>query len=546
MRRQAGGTAVTSGTGGRIPRARRALFAASALLALSVVGVVAQAGPPPEPLSRWSPIDAEIANLVVRGVLPVEALAFLPIDRAELARWLGAETRGGAAAGGLSAEVVRRVLGASDSRGLRLHRSARETLISTPYLRLMPLIEDGDATWTEDSRVGLRTIYDYDSTLALVSDIFAAEVPDGRSFADPLIAGTDFILHTEEATLSARLGPLRLRAGRDRHRWGPGMSGTLLLSDDGAPFNFAEYQLRLGEHLRFLALSGFTDRRAAPPVDSAGAVLPGVNPDRARSLAAHRLQWEVTPKLTIAVAEAARYQGGAHPLYLAGIVPYTLVERLDQQGAPADSTRRFSRNNVLWSADVAWRFRPAALAHGEILADDIAMETSGMPTRGGYQFGVRWAPQWRGWDWTLGAEYTRVSNYTYSVYYQDACQCDWEHLGQPLGYGLGPDVANLLLHAWTAPSSSWSVDAWVELTRKGEGAIGKPVRPSAQGCGCGAWTLSEAITRTTAIGARVQHRFWPRPRVLCPIWLGGSAEGLWTEPGESARARVRLTVGVGG
>jgi hypothetical protein len=285
-------------------------------------------------------------------------------------------------------------------------------------------------------------------------------------------------------------------------------------------------------------------------------VPPGVNPDRARSLAAHRLQWDVTPRLTVAVAEAARYQGGAHPLYLLGIVPYTLVERLDQQEGPPDSTRAYARNNVLWSADVEWRFWPAAMLYAEVLADDIATESSAMPTRGGFQLGARWAPRGRGWDWTLGAEYTRVSNYTYSVYYQDVCQCDWEHLGEPLGYGLGPDVEDLLVHAWAAPTLSWSAKAWLELTRKGEGAIGKPWQPESGSCGCrasaapgdesGAWTLSGTVTRTTALGLEVRHRFWPRARMLCPAWFGASIEGLWTQPEDRAQARVRLAAGVGG
>jgi len=258
----------------------------------------------------------------------------------------------------------------------------------------------------------------------------------------------------------------------------------------------------------------------------------------------------VTPRLTIAVAEAARYQGGAHALYLLGIVPYTLVERLDLQAAPSDSTRHFARNNVLWSADVAWRAAPATLLYAEVLADDIAMESSDMPTRGGFQLGARVCPAWRGWGWTLGAEYTRISNYTYSVYYQDVCQCDWEHLGEPLGYGLGPDVENLLLHAWTAPALSWSASAWLDVTRKGEGAIGKPWQPASESCACGAepgaWTLSGSVTRTTALGLAVQHRFWPRARVLCPAWVGASIEGRWAQPDDRAVARVRLSAGVGG
>jgi hypothetical protein len=435
--------------------------------------------------------------------------------------------------------------------GFALYDRPAQLLVASPYARFMPRIEDGDWHWTEDSRVGVRTTYHAGRSLVITSDIFAAKIRNARRFADPLVAGTDFILHTEESTISARAGPARLRLGRDRHRWGPGASGTLLLSDAAAPFDFAEYELRLGGRVRFLALTGITNRHAPLPVDTTGAVLPGANTDRQRSLAAHRLLWDVTPRLTLAVAEAARFQGGPGFLYLSGVVPYTLVERLDLQDELSDSTRSFSRNNVLWSADVEWRAFENALLYGEVLADDIATKSADMPTRGGFQVGVSWAPAWRGWDWTLGAEYTRVSNFTYSVYYQDLCQCDWEHQGEPLGYALGPDAENLLLRAWVAPTPSWSGRAWLQVTRHGEGAIGKPWRPGST-CGCGgdasdrAWSLSGVVTRTTSLGAGARYRLWPRSRVLWPMWLGGSVEGAWVEPAGKAHLRLGLELSVGG
>jgi len=542
-------------------RGRGARIAAAILLsglALATPRVThATSGGPPEALSRWLAIDDEIENLVVRGDLPVGALGFRPIDRADLADWLRADGRLRAEPEGFSAAIVRGVLGDHRARGLSLRDNRRESLAIAPYLRVMPRAEDGDWSWTENSRIGLRASYGFDSTLAIVTDIFAAEIAKGREFADPLVAGTDFILHTEESTISARLGPARLRLGRDRHRWGPGASGTLLFSDAAAPLNFGEYQLRLGRRLRFLALTGITSRHAALPVDSSGAVLPRANPDRTRSLAAHRLQWEISPRLTVAVAEAARFQGTPGLLYLAGILPYTLVERLDLQDEPSDSTRSYARNNVLWSAEIDWRVQPHALLYAEVLVDDVATESSDMPTRGGFQGGARWAPRWRGWDWTLGAEYTRVSNYTYSVFYQDLCQCDWEHQGEPLGYALGPDVENLLLRAWAAPSASWSARAWLQVTRKGEGAIGLPWRPGVRSCGCGggaggngdepgAWMLSGEVTRTTATGLGLRHRIGSGSAWLSPLWFGASVEGLWAEPDEKTRVRAGVEVSVGG
>ena len=298
-----------------------------------------------------------------------------------------------------------------------------------------------------------------------------------------------------------------------------GASGTLLLAETAEPFDFIEYQLRLGRRFRFLALTGMTDR-VGHPVD-------GANPGGSRFLSAHRLLWEITPDVALGLSEGARYQADQPGLlYLSGIVPYTLVERLEMQDAVRDSARAFQRNNVLWSLDLSWRVHPGLLIYGEILADDIATKDAEMPTRGGFQLGLTHAPRWRGWDWTLGAEYTRVSDYTYSVYYQDQCLCDWEHRGRPLGYDAGPDVEAWLLRAGVAPDARWAAMSWAGHARKGAGTIGVPWVPEAV-CACenadtspDAWSLSGAA-RIWRVGCEGRYR----PRAW--IWMGAAFEQVW-------------------
>lgn len=508
----------------------------------------AQRAAPPEPLSPWAAVDAEIERLVVRGELPFEAWVMRPADRGELAAWLAMGPHGrpgatGSAARSRLAAVLRwerqRWLPASplaarprERPGALLRFGSRVTSLHlSPYLRLMPQLVDGqEGEWTSGSRIGFRAHLAWGHQLAISTGLFAAEIDEARSFADPLIAGTDFVLHEEEVTLSARWGPLRFRTGRDRHRWGPGISGTLLLSDSGQPFNFVEYQLRLSDDLCFLALTGETGRNAgaADEIRIYAGEDPVTNPHPHRYLSAHRLLWNVTPDFYVAFSEGARYQTASpHWLYLAGIVPYTLVERLDLQDESSDTADGLLRNNVLWSCDFAWRFRPGWIAYGEILADDIATESSEMPTRGGFQIGTTWTPQWQDWEWTLGAEFTKVSNYTYSVYYQDLCQCDWEHQGLPLGYAGGPDVENYLLRCAADPHPRWSAGSWLRHTRQGEGALGKPWLPTSSGCcpvcdadcqDASAWALSGNVTRTLAIGCQLRYR----PQAL--FWMALAAE----------------------
>jgi len=474
------------------------------LLLLLAFGALPARGTPPEPLSPWAGIDADIERLAIRGELPLEAVTFRPMDRGELRDALRPAARSPS-----RRHVESELAGGSPRSGSLIdHCHEQKTLSLLPYARLAPVFaEGGEAAWTDSSRVGIRGIFTHGSSLVVRAGLFAAEVSEGRRFADPLMAGTDLILHEEEMTISARILGARIRAGRDRHRWGPGISGTLLLSDDGEPFDFAEYQVRMGEHLRFLALTGITSTH------------------QRRYLSAHRLTWTPRPDLSLSFSEGARFQSESPPLlYATGIVPYTLVERMDLQDNLADSTREESRNNVLWSLDVCWRPRPGWLLYAEVLADDIGTETGEAPNRGGLQLGGSMAPRWRGWDWTLGAEFTRISNYTYSVYYQSACLCDWEHQGEAVGYALGCDVASLLCRCTVDWSDTWGARTWVRHVAQGEGEIGRPWSPSSTGCGdgadCGevrAWSLSGVVERRWAGGFEIRCR--PHRLARGGIWI---------------------------
>jgi hypothetical protein len=528
---------------------------------------------PPEPLSPWTALDADIEHLVARGELPIEALSFRPVDRGDLAAWVKRDSFASPSrqriAGALQWEMQHWLgSGASEifeaakpspglparPRGALLQFANGEDLLHiAPYLRFAPTFESGrKPQWSDSSRLGFRAVFYAGRSLVISSGFHAAVIEGRERFADPLIADTDLILHADEVTLSARLGVLRLRLGRDRHHWGPGVSGSLLLSEQAEPFDFVEYQLRLGERFRFLALTGMTDRAAS--------FSSGANPGTHRYLAAHRLLWNLRSNLSLSLSEAARYQDDTPGvLYLSGILPYTLVERLDQQDDASDSTRTHRRNNVLWSVDVTWQPLAGVMLYGEVLADDIATRTSATPTRGGYQLGCTYAPRGLGVDWTIGAEYTRVSNYTYSVYYQADCLCDWEHQGRSIGYTYGPDVEVLLLRGSACPSMRWRGKLWLEWVRKGSGSIGNPWAPASTGCDpatdpdCGevsAWTLASPVVEPVVLG--VELRYQPDPL----LWLGASVARVWTEiacgapcgcacedPGDRTRLRVFLSAG---
>ena len=534
---------------------------------------------PPEPLSPWHGLDQDVATLVVRGELPLEAVSFRPVDRGRFAAWLAAASPAGPSAERVAAyfgdELRRRQLHSRlgshsssptpsqsstpsppDPTGSWLRIADRQqAAVITPYLRVMPTLREGAKPyWSDSSRVGFHMIYYAGENVVLKTGFFAAEVIGRRRFADALIAGTDFILHADEITVSARLGSARLRLGRDRHHWGPGVSGSLLLSEAAEPLNFVEYQLRLGSRFRFLAITGVSDRHTAQTNTADEEVL--ANPARQRYVAAHRLLWNITDRFTLGLSEGARYQSdGPNVLYLTGILPYTLVERLDQQDETSRETEDFLRNNVLWYVDAAWRPGRDWMLYGELLADDIATESSEKPNRGGYLLGARHAPRWRGWDWLWSAEYARVANYVYSVYYQELCQCDWEHQDAPLGYAWGPDVELWTVRGSVSPTPRWRATLWVTGVRKGAGAIGSAWFPEGSGCDpdanpdCGdvdAWELSAPVHRTTTVGAKLRLHLHPL------VWGGGSVawrrtevrgNGSEADEGDRWIARLELSVG---
>jgi len=69
------------------------------------------------------------------------------------------------------------------------------------------------------------------------SHLIVGYVDTARTFGDPLIAGTDVIVHSEESYLaySGASGRWGVQFGRSRWAWGPGQEGSLMLLEDIGP-----------------------------------------------------------------------------------------------------------------------------------------------------------------------------------------------------------------------------------------------------------------------------------------------------------------------
>jgi len=280
--------------------------------------------------------------------------------------------------------------------------------------------------------------------------------------ANALVEGVDFNTWMDEAYLEGRLGSLRVLAGHAWLRWGPGRAGTLALSDAAPALDMLRAEVTVLRAWRFSWFVALLD------------------PGPQTYLAGHRLEWSHGGGLTAGLTEMARFDGNSQaPLYLMPLVPYTYWEKRRKTqlpfAVPGDTTGiALTKNNALYSTDVAWCPHPGWRAWGEFLMDDFSFSNDYKPDMIGYQVGIEHrralgsSAAGRAADVSL--EYTRVHNFTYSVDHGH----DFAFQGFPVGFVLGPDVATLAGELAYEHGAAWEFRLRGEWGKKGEGAIGVP------------------------------------------------------------------------
>jgi hypothetical protein len=315
------------------------------------------------------------------------------------------------------------------------------------------------ATVARDFRAGVQGSAALGENVLLWTDLYAGTTSpgphgnpaDSRHFG--LIEGVQLNTYFDRgyATWRGRRG--RLHVGHTWLRWGPGAWGTMALSDGAPAFDVAEARVPL---LRRLQLEWFV--ASLDPLDES-------------YLAGHRLEWRPAEHWDLSFAELARFDGTASvPLYLLPVIPYGHVEKrvLKASGAPADTIPRAGQNNVMWAADVAWRWRPGVRLYGELAVDDISFSSEKRPRALAWQIGLD-ARRVRGENaWTLRGEYSRVYQFTYSSYHG----ADFAFAGYPTGFPLGTDVDRVNGRLEWQRGPAWRFGLEGTYTRKGESEIG--------------------------------------------------------------------------
>lgn len=292
--------------------------------------------------------------------------------------------------------------------------------------------------------------------LAVYENLGITRVRSQRAFIDPIVYRTDLEITSSRAGITGRAGPFTGAAGYDTFRWGPGRRGTLLLSDAAGPMGFVALSGSFAGRITATSLSGI------------------VSQEDGQYLAAHRLEFAVTPRLTVGASEAVRYHGrGLDLLYATGLLPYAVVERIHIRDGFSDSVRVSARANIMASIDAEARLGRGVSAYGELLIDDFATKNRDMPDRFGYQAGARL-------DRSIGdrvlrvlAEYTRVRRFTYATYYGQ----NFALRDRPLGFALGPDAENTLVEGALDLNRDWQIRSSLDLTNRGEGVLGEAWNP---------------------------------------------------------------------
>jgi hypothetical protein len=452
---------------------RLGCFAAALFLVARAVPALAQAsadqdeprwwgqsgGPPSvpypynfEPLDSW--VYDEVDRQIAEGNLTDLYSLSRPLPRALLAARVAEALARGKRSLGLD-RLAREL--AWEARMMDLNLPYRDT---RPWISVGPrsshvkfnglisaggAFEESEGPRFEDSQVGFRGMYWAPPGFGATGEYIVTQVEDARTFGNPVFEDTEIQFITPRYSISAHGRFWEVWAGRENNRWGPGRRGSLLVGGGTMGYGLLGYRLHVGSFATATAIHGWLSE----PED--------------KYVAYHRIEMKLGSHVRLGLGEGVRYNSSSpEPLYVVNLVPYAAVERiLFAQGSQGVDTDSLYRGNYISGGDIQWTPSPGWQLYAEGMLDDTKNDE---PYRLAYQFGgIRvWEGRRR---FALQAEYTRVYNYTYSVFYGK----DFYHADEPMGYPYGPDLADLNLWADLDLNVEWGVGLRSFYRRAGEG-----------------------------------------------------------------------------
>lgn len=317
--------------------------------------------------------------------------------------------------------------------------------------RLVGRYESKESHADEGTRAGLRLDVALGSSAFGTVDVAVERILDETNLGDSIIKGTEWYFNSDRAALTWRTSVADFTLGLDRNRWGPGATGTLLLSDAAPSYGEIVWARSFGRRARFTAVTG------------------SLHAPSGRWFSAHRLDLSILPGLRLAFHEASAYSSdGIDLIYATNLIPYTIVQRLFDRSTPEGTSIAEQRNNLMAGAEMAWRFAPGWRVDGEFLLDEVSTESSKIPHRLAGQAAVRWSGRFGSKSTEAHLEFAKVYQSTYAVFYG----ANFIHDDLPLGYLRGPDVELLETRFDVDLHDDVRLGAGFELERHGEGRTG--------------------------------------------------------------------------
>jgi capsule assembly protein Wzi len=389
----------------------------------------------------------------------------------------------------------------------------------SPYAQLAYAEDKPRGTLVRDDRAGLQASLAFGEHALLFVDGYAGTItpgPHGTPDGDGSYraSSTDVTAWFDRAYATWATRGFLVRAGHTWLRWGPGMSGTMALSDGAPAFDVLEARAALpgGAQLAWFVGS----------LDPAGQTY----------LAGHRLELRAGPSVQLSLSELARFDGaGNAPIYMLPVLPYALMERRVRGASllPSDSLEHLARNNVMYAGDFSWTWRPGLRFYGELAVDDATLHNT-RPLALAWQLGGQLRRLVNGTAWSLRGEYSRVYPYTYSLNNGQ----DFAHAGFPTAFPLGPDVDLWSGRLEWRPDAAWAFGLEVSDARKGAILLGQAWKPGQP------VPTRMPLTFPVEQGERVALTAdWsPSPSLTLAV-AGGNAQvhGLGHVPGDDANGR---------
>lgn len=253
-----------------------------------------------------------------------------------------------------------------------------------------------------------------------------------------------------------------LLVGRDHMRWGPGYQGSLVLSDNSAPFDMFKYSgtIDLNDSGESMAKINFT--KFFSLLDTLD--------EQNRYFSGQRLEYKPTSTLTLGLSETVIISKYSSILFynpIPFIPPYYATWWIASMFEPQEVNC-----NVALDAEI--NLTQKIKLYGEWMADDFIFhpDVNPYPNRTSFLVGAYFADLLGNGNTDFRIEYTHINNF---VYFPRHSWQNYLYQGEYIGHPLGPDADQLYLELTHNLSDRSNLSLSYNQERHGEGQTGIPL-----------------------------------------------------------------------